>query len=84
AKGRLRWIDAGKWLMFPLLYGGWTLLHGAVIGWYPYWFIDVSSLGLGGALLNFAGLLIFFALVGLLVVAIDRTLGQRDTGPRAA
>lgn len=83
-KGRLCWIDAGKWLLFPLLYGGWTLLHGAVSGWYPYWFIDVGALGLAPALLNFGGLLVFFAVVGLIVVAIDRTLGQRDRTARAA
>lgn len=76
--GRLRWVDAGKWLAFPLIYGGWTLLHGAVSGWYPYWFIDAGELGLGRTLLNFGGLLTFFGVVGLIVVAIDRTLGRRD------
>jgi hypothetical protein len=76
--GRLRWIDAGKWLAFPLIYGGWTLLRGAISGWYPYWFIDAGELGLGRTLLNFGGLLVFFGFVGLIVVAIDRTLGRRD------
>lgn len=82
--GRLRWIDAGKWLAFPLLYGGWTLLHGAVSGWYPYWFIDASALGLARTLLNFGCLLAFFGVVGLFVVAIDRTLGRRDRTPASA
>lgn len=77
-KGRLRWTDAAKWLAFPLVYGGWTLLHGAVSGWYPYWFIDVGQIGLIGALRMFGALLVFFLLVGLIVVAIDRTLGRRD------
>ncbi len=76
--GRLRWIDAGKWLTFPLIYSGWLLLLGAVSGWYPYWFIDVGELGLGRTLLNLCGLLAFFGVVGLTVVAIDRTLGRRD------
>ena len=76
--GRLRWIDAGKWLAFPLIYGGWTLLHGALGGWYPYWFIDAGELGLGRTLMNFGGLLAFFGVIGLIVVAIDRTLGRRD------
>lgn len=83
-KGRLRWIDAAKWLTFPLIYGGWTLLHGAVSGWYPYWFIDAGELGLGRTLLNLCGLLVFFELVGLIVVAIDRTLGRRDRTPASA
>ena len=81
--GRLRWIDAAKWLGFPLFYGGWTLLHGAVSGWYPYWFIDAGELGLGRTLLNFSALLIFFGLIGLIVVAIDRGLALRDRTARS-
>jgi hypothetical protein len=77
-KGRLRWIDAAKWLAFPLAYGGWTLIHGYAADWWPYWFVDVSVLGLGKAAAYFAGLLVFFLLVGLAVVTIDRTLGRRD------
>ena len=83
-KGRLRWIDAGKWLAFPLAFGAWSLLHGAIGGWYPYWFIDVAELGLGRTLLNLCGLLAFFGIVGLIVVAIDRTLGRRDRTPASA
>lgn len=84
AKGRLRWIDAPKWLAFPLIYGGWTLVHGYAADWWPYWFTDVSALGLGKAALYFAGLLVFFLTAGLVVVAIDRTLGRRDRTPAAA
>ena len=77
-KGRLRWTDPLKWLAFPLLYGTWTLLHGALSGWYPYWFIDVGQVGLGRTAMNLGSLLFFFLFVGPIVVAIDRTLGRRD------
>jgi len=77
-KGQLRWIDAVKWLAFPLAFGAWTLLHGTIGGWYPYWFIDVGDLGYARVLINLAGLLAFFGIVGLIVVAIDRTFGRRD------
>lgn len=83
-KGRLRWIDAPKWLAFPLIYGGWTLLHGAVSGWYPYWFIDVDQLGLARVALNFGGLLVFFLIVGCGLVAGDRLFGRRDRRPASA
>lgn len=83
-KGRLRWVDPAKWLAFPLIYGCWTLVHGYSAGWWPYWFIDVSKLGLGLAGLYFAGLLAFFLVVGLIVVAIDRTLRPRDRTPVSA
>lgn len=83
-KGRLKWSDPARWLIFPLIYGGWTLIHGALSGWWPYPFVDVGALGLGRVLLNFVGLLAFFLIVGLLVVAIDRTFGRRDRRPIAA
>ena len=77
-KGRLRWVDPAKWLIPVLIYGGWTLLHGKLSGWWPYWFVDVDTLGLGKTIVYFAGLLIFFLIVGLFVVAIDRAFGRRD------
>jgi hypothetical protein len=77
-KGRLRWVDPVKWLVPVLAYGAWTLLHGKLSGWRPYWFVDVDKLGLGKTMIYFAGLLIFFLIVGLIVVAIDRTFGRGD------
>ena len=77
-KGRLRWVDPARWLAVVLVYGGWTLLHGELSGWWPYWFTDVDKLGLARVMLYFAGLLVFFLIVGLIVVAVDRTFGRRD------
>ena len=83
-KGRLRWVDPVKWLVPVLIYGGWTLAHGWLSGWWPYWFVDADTLGLGTVTIHFAGLLVFFLIVGLIVVAIDRTFGRRDRRPIAA
>ena len=83
-KGRLRWVDPARWLVVVLVYGGWTLLHGKLSGWWPYWFTDVDKLGLGKVMLHFAGLLVFFLIVGLIVVAIDRAFGRRDRRRAAA
>lgn len=79
-KGRLRWIDAAKWLAFPLAYGVWTVVHGALIDWYPYFFIDIGALGWTRALQNYALLLVFFLIVGLVIVAIDRGLSALGKG----
>lgn len=76
-KGRLRWIDPVKWLAFPLVYGVWTVIHGAMIGWYPYFFIDIGKLGWTQALINYAELLVFFLIVGLMLVSLDRAFGAR-------
>ena len=79
-KGRLRWIDPVKWLAYPLLYGLWTVIHGQLIGWYPYWFIDIGELGWEQAGVNFAALLVFFLVLGLVVAAIDRGLSALGKG----
>jgi hypothetical protein len=75
---RLGWREPMRWLIFPLAYGAWTLLHGSISGWWPYWFVDLGALGLTGTARNFVGLLVFFVVVGLAVVAIDRSLAGRD------
>lgn len=79
-KGRLRWIDAVKWLAYPLLYGLFTAVHGLIIGWYPYWFIDIGALGWGPALTHSAALLAVFLVLGLVVVALDRGLAALGKG----
>lgn len=75
-KGRLRWVDPVKWLGFPLVYGFWTVIHGKLSGWWPYWFINIDELGWARAGAGFGGLLAFFLLTGLALVMIDRSLGR--------
>lgn len=53
---------------------GYSLIHGAVTGYYPYPFLDVTQLGYQRVLLNMAALTAVFALLGLVLVGIDRML----------
>jgi len=62
-------------LLFPLVYVGWTFLHGALSGWYPYPFIDVSDLGYARVLANVAGLVGIFVVLEALLVVIGRRIG---------
>ena len=84
-KGRLRWIDPVKWLAFPLVYGGWTLIHGLATHWWPYGFVNVDQLGLGRVVAIFGGLLMFFLLVGLSLTGLDRLFARaaRDSSASA-
>jgi len=61
-------------LIFPLLYGAYTLVHGAFTGFYPYPFVDVAKLGYQQVFRNIVGFVIFFSLVGSILVLIDRTI----------
>lgn len=79
-KGTLRAKQVLIWLIFPLAYAGYTFLHGALTGFYPYPFLNVTRLGYPHVLLNCVVLTVVFALLGLLMVAIDRRMGARATG----
>ncbi|SRR5579883_2866261 len=75
-RGHLRWSDAGRWLVFPLAFAAWALFWGAVFGFYPYPFIDVTHLGYPRVFLNSLFMAAGFFGLGLLLVAIDRGLSR--------
>jgi hypothetical protein len=63
-------------LVFPVAWLGFTLIRGSFVHWYPYPFIDVTTLGYGGTLLNC--LWVSLLLLGLAAGAtrVDRLLGR--------
>ena len=63
-------------------YAAASLLHGAVTGFYPYPFLEVGQLGYERVLLNMGVLMAAFAVLGLILVGIDRLLGAVE--PRKA
>ncbi|HUZ64880.1 MAG TPA: Pr6Pr family membrane protein [Acetobacteraceae bacterium] len=75
-KGGLRWKEPAAWLIYPVLYGAWALLRGALTGRYPYPFLDVRALGYSRTLANLAMLVALFLAVGLIFVALDRAIGR--------
>ena len=76
-KGSLTPRNAAAWMAFPLVYGGYTLVHGAWAGWYPYPFMAVDQLGYPQVLANVAGMSLGFAGLGLVLVGVDRILSRR-------
>jgi hypothetical protein len=60
-------------LLWPVLWFGYTLAHGAKSGWYPYHFIDVRRIGYADALRN--AFLVTLLLGAILVVIwlVDRS-----------
>ena len=58
------------WLTFPVAYVIYSLIRGANVGWYPYPFLNVNTLGYGTVMVNSlfvaaGALLILAAIVGL-------------------
>jgi hypothetical protein len=63
-------------LLWPVLWIGYTLAHGAVSGWYPYGFLDVGDPGYAVALRNLA----FVVLLALLFLLAFRVVDRRLPG----
>lgn len=76
-KESLKAKDGLVWLAFPIVYLVWTFIHGAYYGFYPYPFLNVGELGLTQALLNEAGLLVIFLILGLALVTGGRLFDKR-------
>ncbi|OIV39008.1 hypothetical protein BIV57_02565 [Mangrovactinospora gilvigrisea] len=77
-RGRIDRRTVGWAFLWPVAWIGWTLAHGAASGWYPYPFLDVSSLGYGTAVRNIVAVLAAALVGALLLVGIDRALNPRD------
>jgi hypothetical protein len=59
---------------YPLAWIAYTFVRGAFVGWYPYPFIDVSTIGLGRALLNTGVVAVLFLVLAWLLGLVDRRL----------
>ncbi len=81
---RLRWRYGLYWLAYPVCYFVFALVRGALIDAelrYPYPFINVDMLGPAGVAQNVVLYGAAFWLLGLLFVALDRSL-PRNAGKR--
>lgn len=66
--------------VWPVAWIGGTLLHGALTGWYPYPFLDVTVVGYPRALAATAVVLALGLLVALVLRWVDRR--RRPSPPR--
>jgi hypothetical protein len=79
-KKKLEWKMAFPWLIYPLLYMVWTVIHGMFSTFYPYPFVNVNELGYGRVLINAAMLFAFFLFISLVFIGIGK-LSRRQTAP---
>ena len=68
------------WCLYPISYFVYVFARGVLLGSYPYYFIDVTRLGYGKALLNSFGLLIIFIILGTVLLGVA-TLRNRFRSP---
>jgi len=74
-KPEFRWVDIGLWILWPVVYCIYILVRANYSGFYPYPFLNVPEIGWNGLLVNVAGLLVGFIVVGFLLTGAGRLLG---------
>jgi hypothetical protein len=76
-KHELKFRQIPLWLIVPLAYAAYTLVHGAVTGYYPYPFLNAAQLGYDRVLLNIGGLTLLFVVVSAVFIAAGRLSGRK-------
>ena len=74
--GGIRATTPLLWLIYPAVYGAWTLLHGALTGWYPYPFLSIKTEGAHQVAINMAWMTLFFLILGYIFWWIDGRLAK--------
>lgn len=75
-KSGLNWSGPVWWLIYPVAYITYSIMRGAIMGWYPYPFADVSQLGYPTALGNSALVIAAFFAIGMLFVSIGKVMSR--------
>lgn len=78
SKTGLRWVNAIIWCIYPIAYLVYSLVRGKITGSYPYPFIDVGTIGYQQALINSAGLLVCFILLGLVFIIAGKLIHKAN------
>jgi hypothetical protein len=81
-RGAVTLAQTPWWMSYILGYAAYTLVRGAVLGRYPYPFIDVTQLGYPTALRNAALLGLAFVALSAVMVGVNRVLGVPRTVER--
>ena len=81
SKRSLRFAHIPYWLIYPTLYGVYTIIRGALSGVYPYPFLNVSELGLFGVFINMIGFLMLYVIGGAVFITLGSKLSKPETIP---
>ncbi|RBO96478.1 Pr6Pr family membrane protein [Nocardia puris] len=74
----------GGWLIYPVVYGAYTLIRGPIVDWYPYPFIDPREQGYVSLTIGLIVLTGVFALLAVAVAAVGnlaRRWRERSPAP---
>ena len=64
-------------LIFPICWAIFALIRGAVIGAYPYFFLNVADLGLGQVIINIILVALLATIIGFIYLLIDKVRSRK-------
>lgn len=76
SKGTLKWTKGILWLIYPLTYLAYSVIRGAIVGWYPYFFVDLNKITVAETVRNSLLVLGVFLIISLLIIGIDKMTGR--------
>lgn len=79
-KKNIDWKNIFPWLLYPLIYLGYTLVRGTFANWYPYPFVDVLQLGYNKVIINSALVCLLFILFAAIFVGIAKWMSKSKAG----
>ena len=75
-RGWISWRIIGASLILPIVWLVFALIRGAIIGAYPYGFVDVAAYGYGTVLTNVAGIVVFAIVLCLIFWGLDLLISR--------
>lgn len=65
------------WLIFPLIYLAYILVRGALVGWYPYPFLNPANVGgYGGVILYSLAIIALFLVISWILITLAKRIGH--------
>ncbi|UJP65358.1 Pr6Pr family membrane protein [Mongoliitalea daihaiensis] len=78
-KKAVEWKQVPYWLIYPLGYFVYTVIHGQISGFYPYPFVDLNTISVGQLGINFLVLAVVFMAISGLLVWVGKKSSMRQT-----
>ncbi len=69
---KLQWKNVPAWMVYPVVYLAYILIRGAISGFYPYPFLDVTSIGYTKTIINCCLIALLFLVFGYLFTWLAR------------
>ena len=73
----LKYKQAFSWLIYPLVYIFYAVVHGAITKFYPYLFVDVTRHGYSKVMFNAGMILLAIFVLSLVLIATGKATGKK-------